>query len=95
MLSVMASGFLVAAGNWTKQAADRLQFAGQLAGIAGDQRPRAGLRQRRGNRERRPFVAAGVDGRDDLEDRPAGERRVRPAPERSERVDAHRAAAPP
>ena len=72
-----------------EEAADRLQFAGQLAGIAGDQRPRAGLRQRRGDRERRPFVAAGVDGRDDLEDRPAGERRVRSAAERSERVDAH------
>ena len=76
-------------GKADEEAPDRLQFARQLAGIGRHERPRAGLRQRRGDGERRPFVAAGVDGRDDLEDRPAGERRVRPAAERSERVDAH------
>ena len=75
-----------------KEAANRVQFARQLAGVARDQRPRARLRERRGDGERGPFVAAGVDRRDDLEDRPSGQRRIGPAAERSERVDAH---APP
>ena len=64
-----------------EEAANRLQFAGQLARIGRHQRPRAGLRQRRGDRKRRAFVAAQSDRRDDLEDRPAGERRVRRPPE--------------
>ena len=80
-------------GKSNEEAADRLQFARHFAGIGRHHRPRAGLRQRRGDGERRPFVAAGVDGRDDLEDRPAGERRVGPAAKRSERVDAHGRAA--
>ena len=69
--------------------ANRLQFAGQPAGISRHQRPRAGFRERRGHGERRAFVAARSERRDDLENRTAGERRVRPAPERRERIEAH------
>ena len=72
-----------------EEPADRLQFAGQPARIGRHQRPRAGFRERRGHGERRPFIAARSERRDDLEDRTAGERRVRPAPERRERVQAH------
>jgi pimeloyl-ACP methyl ester carboxylesterase len=72
-----------------EEAADRLQFAGQPARIGRHQRPRAGFRERRGHGERRPFIAARSERRDDLEDRTAGERSVRPAPERRERVQAH------
>ena len=43
-----------------KEAANRVQFARQLAGVARDQRSCARLRQRRGDGQRRPFVAAGV-----------------------------------
>src|ERR1700691_5729573 len=69
--------------------ANRLQFAGQPAGISRHQRPRAGFRERRDHRERRAFVPARGERRDDLEDRTAVERRVRPAPERRESVHAH------
>ena len=72
-----------------EETADCLQFASQPAGIGRHQRPRAGLRQRRGDGERRAFVAARSDRRDDLEDRAAGERRVRPAPKGRGRVNAH------
>ena len=71
-----------------KEAADRLQFARQRAGVGRHQRPRAGLGQRRRDGERRAFVAARVGRRNDLENGPAGERRVRRAPEGRERVDA-------
>ncbi len=71
------------------QAPDRLQLARQLAGIRRHERACASLRQSGDDGERRAFVAAGVNGRDNLEDRPAGERRVRPTAERRKRVDAH------
>ena len=67
-----------------KEAADRLQFAGQLAGIGRHQRPCAGLGQRRRDGERRASIAARGDGRDDLENGSAGERRCRPAPRAGE-----------
>ena len=76
-------------GKANVQAPDRLQLARQLAGIGRHERARAGLRQSGGDGERRALVAAGVNGRDDLEDRSAGERRVRPAPKGRKRVDAH------
>jgi len=69
--------------------ADRLQFAGQPAGIGRHQRPRARFRECRSDGERRAFVAARSKRRDDLEDRTAAEWRVGPAPERRESVHAH------
>ena len=80
---------LRAGGKADMQTADRLQLARQLAGIGRHQRARAGLRQGGGDGERRALIAAGVDRRHDLEDRSAGERRARPAPERRKRVDPH------
>ena len=46
--------------------------------IGRDRAPHAGLRQRGGDGERRALVSARGDRRDNLEDRPAGERRVIP-----------------
>ena len=63
-----------------EETANRLQLGRQLVGIARHQRPGAGFRQRGGDGERRAFVAARGERRDDLEDRTAGERRVGPRP---------------
>ena len=80
---------MVAAGKRTKSPPIACSSAASPRGIGRHQRPRAGLRERRGDGERRAFVAARSERRDDLEDRTAGERRVRPAPEGRERVEAH------
>ena len=71
------------------QAADRVQLARQFAGIGGHERARAGLDERRGDRERRALVAAGGEVGYDLKDRAARERGVRPASKRGKRFDVH------
>ena len=80
---------LARGGKWNMPAADRLHFAREFAGIAGDQRPGARFDQRRRDRERRPLVAARGERRDDLQDGAARERRACGSSERGERVDAH------
>jgi hypothetical protein len=76
-------------GKGNVQAANRLQLARKFAGIGGDERARAGLDKGRGDRECRALVASGFDRRNNLENRAAGERRVRPASKRGERADIH------
>ena len=71
------------------QAADRLDFAREHLCLAGDERPRARIDQRRGDRQRRPLIAAGSAGRHDLQDGAARERLFRTASEREKGAGAH------
>ena len=71
------------------KAAERLDLARKLAGIGSDEGAGARIDQRRRDGERRALVASGGERRNDLQNGPAGERRVRSAPERRERVDSH------
>jgi len=71
------------------KAAERLDLARKLAGIGGDEGAGACIDQGGRDSERRALVASGGERRNDLQNRPAGERRVRSAPEGRERVDSH------
>ena len=70
------------------QRADGLRFAGEVARIGDDQRARAGVDQRLGDRERRQPVAARSAG-PDLQDGPSRKRGVDAASEGGKRFDGH------
>ena len=89
MLSAIASGFLVAAGKRTKRPPIACSSpASPLESVATSARaPVSASAAVTASVARSSPPAA--SRRDDLEDRTAGERRVRAAPEGGERVDAH------
>ncbi len=85
----LGDGILARGGKGNMQASDRLHFAREHLRLAGDERPRARIDQRRGDRQRRPLVAAGGARRHDLQDGAARERLFRRASEGGKGTGAH------
>jgi hypothetical protein len=76
-------------GERRQHAADRLQFGRQPAAFRRDQSARAGLHQGGGDVDRRALGAAGVEPRNDLQNRASGEGAALGAAEGRERGGAH------
>ena len=83
-------GIFGGGGKRRQQAADRLQFAGQPSAFGRHQSARAGRHQRGGDVDRRALGAAGVDARNDLQDRAPGQRCALAAAVRRKISGAHR-----